>query len=177
MGGLSPATLVIKHALLATPSQRGRAVRLGVAVQDALLRNMGSEMVSTWGPERTARVGPIKESLSDGAILAAGTDIVRPLNPMTSVWGMVTRGTRSAGVQGPEHAIERQIAVELCTTAGACLYREEDRRGTVTPGRLADLVAYRAHPFEVGLHELADLTPVFPMVGGRPVHDPDGRLS
>ena len=31
--------------------------------------------------------------------------MARPLNPMTNVWGMVTRGTKSAGVQGPEHAI------------------------------------------------------------------------
>jgi hypothetical protein len=52
-----------------------------------------------------ARVTPLDEWLAAGASLAAGTDIARPFNPMTNVWGMVTRGTKAAGVQGPEHKI------------------------------------------------------------------------
>ena len=64
---------------------------------------MGSEMLITWGPERTSRVNPLDEWLAAGAALAAGTDLVRPFNPMTTVWGMVTRGTKSAGIQDPEH--------------------------------------------------------------------------
>ena len=94
---------------------------------------------------------------------------------MTNVWGMVTRGTNSAGVQGPEHAIDRHTAIELYTTAGARLDREEQRRGTLGPGRLADIVAY-ADPLRVDLDHLADLTPTFTIVGGRVVHDPDGLL-
>jgi predicted amidohydrolase YtcJ len=39
--------------------------------------------------------------------------MARPFNPMTDVWGMVTRGTKSAGVQGPEHAIGVATALEL----------------------------------------------------------------
>ena len=107
-GPLPPWTLVIEHALLAMPAQRERAVRggFGVTVQHALLWNMGSEMLTTWGPERTRRVNPLDEWLAAGADLAAGTDIARPFNPMTNVWGMVTRGTKSAGIQGPEHAID-----------------------------------------------------------------------
>lgn len=100
-----------------------------VTVQHPLLWNMASEMLTAWGPQRTARVSPIDQWLAAGAIVAAGTDIVRPFNPMTNVWGMVTRGTRSAGVQGPEHAISRQAALELYTIASARLDREGERRG------------------------------------------------
>jgi predicted amidohydrolase YtcJ len=172
--GLAPATLVIEHALVVGAEQQARAVRLGVGitVQHTLLWNMGSEMLTTWGAERTARVGPIDEWLSRGAILAAGTDIVGPFNPMTNVWGMVTRGTRAAGIQGPEHAISRPAALELYTIAGARLDREADRRGAIAPGYLADLVAYDANPYTVGLDVLAELTPRLTLVGGRPVHDP-----
>lgn len=178
-GPLPPATLVVEHALVAEPARQARAVRLGVGVtvQHTLLWNLGSEMLTTWGPQRTARANSIDQWLAADAILAAGTDLTRPFNPLTSVWGMVTRATRAAGVQGPEHAIDRGTAIELSTAAGARLDREADRRGTIAPGRLADLVAYPADPFTVDIHKLPELTPALTMVGGRAVYDPDGRVG
>jgi predicted amidohydrolase YtcJ len=74
---------------------------------------MASEMLLTWGAERTRNVSPLDQWLAAGSGLAAGTDITRPFNPMTNVWGMATRGTRSAGIQWPEHAIDVPIAVRL----------------------------------------------------------------
>jgi predicted amidohydrolase YtcJ len=179
VGPLPPWTLVIEHGLLADAEQRARAVRggFGIAVQHPILWNMGSEMLVTWGPERTRRVNPLDEWLAAGADLAAGTDVVRPFNPMTNVWGMVTRGTKSAGVQGPEHAIDTATALELYTLGTARLNHEQDRLGSITPGKLADLVAYSADPLTADPDDLAELTPTFTIVGGRAVHDPDGILS
>jgi predicted amidohydrolase YtcJ len=179
VGPLPPWTLVIEHALLSDPSQRARAVNggFGITVQHALLWNMGREMIATWGPERTNNVNPLDEWLELGASLAAGTDVVKPLNPMTNVWGMVTRGTRAAGIQGPEHAIPVEAALELYTMGTARLNGEADRRGSVAPGKLADLVAYDEDPFDVDVDRLHDLEPVFTVVGGRVVHDPQRRLS
>jgi predicted amidohydrolase YtcJ len=51
---------------------------------------------------------------------------------MTNVWGMVTRGTKSAGIQGPEHAISVGTALELYTLGTAALDHEQDRLGSVT---------------------------------------------
>jgi predicted amidohydrolase YtcJ len=176
---LPPWTLVIEHALLSDAEQRARAVRggFGVTVQHPLLWNMGSEMLVTWGPERTRRVNPLDEWLAAGADLAAGTDLVRPFNPMTSVWGMVTRGTKAAGIQGSEHAIDVGTALELYTMGTARLDHEQDRLGSITPGKLADLVAYPIDPFTADPDDLAQLTPTFAIVGGHAVHDPDGMLS
>jgi hypothetical protein len=57
----------------------------GVTVQHALLWNMGSEMLVTWGAERTRRVNPLDAWLAAGADLAAGTDMAGyPLDPMTA---------------------------------------------------------------------------------------------
>jgi hypothetical protein len=139
-----PSTPPRSATLLSDPAQRERAVRggFGITVQHALLWNMGGEMLRTWGPQRTGRVSPLDEWLALGAGLAAGTDIVRPFNPMTNVWGMVTRGTRSAGIQGPEHAIDVATALRLYTLGSAACNGEADRLGSVTPGKLADLVAY-----------------------------------
>jgi predicted amidohydrolase YtcJ len=179
VGQLPPWTLVVEHALLSDAAQRERAVRggFGITVQHPLLWNMGSEMLVTWGPERTREVNPLDQWLGLGADLAAGTDIVRPFNPMTSIWGMVTRGTKSAGIQGPGHAIGVAAALELYTMGTARLNDEADRLGSITPGKLADLVAYPADPLTAGTDDLPALTPAFTIVGGRAVHDPGGLLG
>jgi predicted amidohydrolase YtcJ len=148
-----------------------------VTVQHSLLWNMGSEMLATWGPDRTRQVNPVDEWLAAGASLAAGTDIARPFNPMTSVWGMITRGTKAAGVQGPEHTIDLATALRLHTMGTAALDHEPDRLGSITPGKLADLVAYPLDPLTADPDDLAELTPAFTIVGGRAVHDPDSLLA
>ena len=167
-GNLPPWTLVIEHALLSNAATRARAVRggFGVTVQHPLLWNMGSEMLTAWGPDRTSQVGPLDEWLAAGASLAAGTDIARPFNPMTAVWGMVTRGTKSAGIQGPAHAIDVATALELYTMGSARLNDEADHLGTISPGKLADLVAYPADPFTADTDVLAALGPPSPSSAG-----------
>jgi len=179
VGPVPPWTLVIEHALLSDAAQRDRAVRdgFGVTVQYPLLWNMGSEMLVTWGPERTRQVTPLAQWVGAGASLAAGTDIVRPFNPMTNVWGMVTRGTKSAGIQGPEHAIDVGTALRLYTMGTAALNHDQERLGSITPGKLADLVGYPVDPLAADPDDLAELTPAFTMVGGRVTHDPDKRLT
>jgi predicted amidohydrolase YtcJ len=178
-GPVPPWTLVIEHAMLSDAALRDRAVRdgFGVTVQHPVLWNMGSEMLATWGPERTRQVTPLDQWVAAGADLAAGTDLVRPFNPMTNVWGMVTRGTKSAGIQGPEHAISVSTALELYTMGTAALNHEQDRLGSVTPGKLADLVAYPVDPLTADPDALAELTPTFTIVGGHATHDPDKRLA
>jgi len=179
VGPLPPWTLVIEHGMLSDAGLRDRAVRGGfnVTVQHPVLWNMASEMLVTWGPERTSRVTPLDQWLAVGADLAAGTDIVRPFNPMTNVWGMVTRATKSAGVQGPEHAISVGTALELYTVGTAALNHEQDRLGSITPGKLADLVGYPVDPLAADPDDLAELTPAFTMAGGQVTHDPDKRLA
>jgi len=148
-----------------------------VTVQHPILWNMASEMLIRWGPERTAQINPLDQWLALGADLAAGTDLVRPFNPMTAVWGMVTRGTKAAGIQGQEHAIDVGTALRLYTMGTASLNKEQDRLGSITPGKLADLVAYPLDPLSVDPDALPHLVPTFTVVGGKPKHDPDRRLA
>jgi predicted amidohydrolase YtcJ len=146
-------------------------------VQHALLWNKGREMPVTWGPERTRQVNPLAEWLALGASLAAGTDIVRPFNPMTNVWGMVTRGTKAAGIQGSEHAIGVADALRLYTLGTAALNGDAGKLGSIRPGKLADLAGYPVDPMTADPDDLAGLTPAFTVVGGKSVHDPDKRLA
>jgi len=86
---------------------------------------------------------------------------------------MVTRVTLKAGIQGPEYAIDQYTALQLYTVAGAQLNGESHRRGTLEPRRLADLVAFRSNPITCPIDDLPSLRPVFTMVGGRAVYDPE----
>ena len=101
----------------------------------------------------------------------------RPVNPMLTMWGMVTRETRDAGVQGANESVDRLAALELLTSAGARFTGEIDRRGTLKTGKLADLVAYEKDPFTVPLNELPELRPALTIVGGRTTHDPAEPLA
>jgi predicted amidohydrolase YtcJ len=178
--GLKPGTLVIEHAFLADATQRARASRLGVGitVQQPLLYAQGAQLLAGWGKERTGQILPIRGWLEAGAQVSAGTDSPpTSFDPMQAVWGMVTRGTKQVGVQGPEQAIDQYTAMQLYTAASAQLNWESERRGTIQPRRLADLAAYRTDPITCPVDQLLGLRPVFTMVGGRAVYDPESMFS
>ena len=97
--GLPPGTLVIEHAFLADAQTRARAVRLGVGitVQHPLLYSLGGNLVRYWGPDRASQVMPVRAWVDEGALIAAGSDAnVGFFDPLLSIWGLVTRGTRTA---------------------------------------------------------------------------------
>lgn len=66
--------------------------------------------------------------------------------------------------------------MQLYTAAGARLNGESHRRGTLQPGRLADLVAFRSDPITCPIDDLPSLRPVFTLVGGRAVYDPEALI-
>lgn len=178
--GLKPGTLVIEHAFLADAAQRARAIRLGVGitVQHPLLYAQGAALVAKWGRERASQILPIGAWVKEGAQVSAGSDSPpSAYDPLLSVWGMVTRGTNQVGIQGAEYAIDRYTAIELYTAASAQLHWESQRRGTIHPRRLADLVAYRTDPITCPVDQLLGLRPVFTMVGGRAVYDLESMFS
>ena len=177
---LPPGWLTIEHAFFADAVQRRRAIDLGVSitVQHPLLYALGGNMVVYWGEARTAEVFPLREWVEEGALVAAGTDSgPAPWDPLLSIWGMVTRGTRVAGRPGPGHAIDRRTAWWLYTVAGARLFGDGDVRGDLSIGRLADLVAFPRDPLTCPIDDLPALRPAFTLLSGAPVFDAEGRLA
>jgi predicted amidohydrolase YtcJ len=175
--GLPAGTLAIEHAFLAEQTQRSRAVAMGVriTVQHALLWQLATNLIQYWGPERTRNVMPVRAWLEENALLSAGTDYpIGFFEPVRSICGMVTRQTKEQGVQGPEYAIERYDAARLCTVAGASLIDESNRLGMLSPGLLADIVAFHTDPLTCSVDDLPGLKPALTMVGGSAVYDPEG---
>ena len=171
--------LAIEHAFFADAQTRRRAIDLGipVTVQPALLYALAGNMLTHWGPDRTARVMPVAEWLEEGGELAGGSDCnVAPFDPLLAIWAFVTRGTKMTGIQGVRSAIDRRTAFRLYTTDAARLTGEEHFRGRLAVGQAADLVAFRDDPLTCDLDDLPNLSPVLTMVGGRGSYDPEGLL-
>jgi predicted amidohydrolase YtcJ len=177
--GLPQGTLVIEHAFLADAQARARAVRLGVGitVQHPLLYSLGGNLVRYWGPERASQVMPVRAWVDEGALIAAGSDCnVSFFDPLLSVWGLVTRGTRTVGVQGPRYRLDTYTAIRLYTEAGGRLLRE-DRVGILAPGAFGDVVGFRGDLLDCAVDDLPSQQPALTLVGGRPVYDPEGLLG
>jgi predicted amidohydrolase YtcJ len=168
--GLAAGSLALEHAFLADRTQRSRAISMGVhvTVQHPLLYALGAQLLDYWGADRTRQVMPVKAWLDEGADLSAGTDYpVGSYDPMESIWGMVTRQTKTNGVQGPEYAIDVRTAIDLYTASGAALDGEGATRGTLEPGKIADIIAYREDPFVCSVDALRSLPVCLTLVGGR----------
>ena len=121
--------------------------------------------------ERQEEFLPQRALLEAGLPLAAGSDNI-PVSLFTAVWASVAREERTTGrAIGPGQALSRLQALETVTRNGAFLSFEEDRKGTLAPGRYADLAVLDADPLTVPLEALGQVHAELTLVGGRAVHD------
>lgn len=147
-------------------------------MQYPLLWQLGANVRRYWGDDRANGVFPLRSWVREGATVAAGSDtFVAPWDPLLSIWGMVTRGTAVAGTLGPHEALDRSTAFELYTRRAAELVGDADRRGTLAPGHLADVVAFTGDPLTCEIDDLPSLQPSFTLLGGQPCFDPNGLLG
>lgn len=115
-------------------------------------------------------VVPHRSLLDLGIPVAAGTDNI-PYDPAFTLWCMATRHERHHNrVLGPGQRLSGTEALRLMTEAGARLTFEEDRKGTITPGKFADLAVLSDDPTTADPEALKDLRCHATLVGGRVVH-------
>ncbi|MEP6999475.1 MAG: amidohydrolase family protein, partial [bacterium] len=118
---------------------------------------------------RLAHNNPIATPMSRGIFMAFSSDIL-PIGPMVGLYAAVTRKGKSGTVYGAEERVTRLRALEAYTRGGAYLTREEQRKGTIEPGKLADVIVLSADlltiPPERILTTRVDLT----VLGGKVVY-------
>jgi hypothetical protein len=96
-------------------------------------------------------------------------------NPWHGIYTMVTRRGRSGGFAGPaEEAIDVATAIRSYTHHGAWSAFEEDRAGSLEPGKLGDLGVYADDPLTMPVEDLPSLVTDLTVVGGRVVHGGEG---
>ena len=93
------------------------------------------------------------------------------MNPFYAVWTCVTRRERTSGkVIGPDQRLSRIDALRMITSHGAWLSFEEDIKGTLTPGKFADIAVLSDDPLTVEDEALPNIHALLTLVGGKPVH-------
>jgi predicted amidohydrolase YtcJ len=159
----------IEHLFIGRPDHYPRIRALGVVVsaQDHLYLAAPS-MAKYWGRERAEQVTPVRTFLDERLLVAAGTDSpVIPYNPFWSMYHFITRDTISDGVYGANQRITREEALRLYTINNARLTFEENIKGSIEAGKLADLVILSADFLTVPEREIQSIKPVATMVGGK----------
>ena len=163
----------IEHAFIGRPDHlpRIKALGLALAVQNHLYL-AGPSLVSYWGPVRAGLTTPVRLYLDAGVPVSSGTDApVVPYPPLWTLYHFITRDTIAGGVLGADQRITREEALRLATTGNAWLTMEEDEKGSIEPGKLADLVLLSEDPLTCPAPALRDAQVLMTIVGGRIVHD------
>ena len=127
------------------------------------------------GKERAKTTYAFRSLLDSGATLAFGTDwTVAPLNPMLSVYAAATRRTldgKNPDGWIPEQKISVEEAVRAYTVGSAFAEFQEKVKGTITPGKLADLVILSRDIFTTDPNEIENVRVVLTIMDGRVVYE------
>jgi predicted amidohydrolase YtcJ len=165
---------VLIHASLILPEQMDRAKRLGVRVdmQNVFMWDKAATVERFLGKAVADRALPTKTLIDKLGIdsLGAGTDFpVNPINPFINMYIMVTRKDPNGRVYGAGEAISREQALRLYTSAASHYMFEEDRKGSIEPGKLADLAVLSADLMTVPEEQIKDIKADLTVVGGKVV--------
>jgi predicted amidohydrolase YtcJ len=155
------------------PDQLPRYAELGFSPSFFTLHTFfwGEEHTANLGPERAAFISPMKSAIRHGLVCSNHTDFsVCPMDPMRVMWSAVTRRSRAGTVIGPDERIDRWESLKALTINAAWQIREEDRKGTLTPGKLADLVILDADPLTVETDKILDIQVIETLKEGKSVY-------
>jgi hypothetical protein len=133
----------------------------------------GEYFVNRYGADAAAHSPPIRKMLAMGLPVGAGTDATRvaSYNPWMSLYWLVTGRTVGGLELYPEsNRLDRAEALRRYTVGSAWFSGEDDVKGTLAPGQLADLAVLSADYFSVPDEEIKSIESVLTIVGGRVVH-------
>jgi predicted amidohydrolase YtcJ len=113
---------------------------------------------SVLGAVRADRISPTRSALDRGIPFTIHNDApVTPPIPIDLMWSTVNRRTRSDDILGPAQRVDAYQAIKALTLNAAHQYFEESSKGSITPGKLADLVILSANPITMEPEQLRDI--------------------
>ncbi len=172
--GLKDHRFRIVHAGISTPGLQKRMRELDVVIDGnpPFVYWIGS-WFAKYGPDRVRWSYPARSYLENGIVEAAGSDVpVTPLSPWWGIWAAVARREMESGqILAPEERISVHQALALYTRNGAYAGFEENSKGSLEPGKLADFVVIDRDVLTVPTDELKDVQVLQTFVGGRKIYD------
>lgn len=127
----------------------------------------GDVHLKNLGTERGARISPVKSALERGLPYNFHQDcpVLKP-DMMQTVWCAVNRRTKKGVKIGEEQCVSVFEALKGITINAAYAYHEEEKKGTIEAGKLADLVILEKNPLKVDKMELKDIAVAETIKGG-----------
>jgi hypothetical protein len=156
----------IEHFEMASGPILERAAMLGLAISvqpafDAAWGFPGGLYEQGLGAERAASMNPFRDLIMRGLEVGAGSD-----SPITAIDPMVGIAAFESH-HDPAQRLTRAEAVRVYTNGSARLAHQEDKKGSLEPGRHADLVVYDVDP--MGVPTVEGVRPILTVSLGREV--------
>ena len=158
----------IEHASIMTPELLERAKKAGVIlVFHSYMWEHGDKLAS-YGPKRLAMMHAYRTAIDMGIHVAGHSDsTVSAAYPLLRMQDMVTRQGEDGREYGPNQRVTVDEAIRVWTLDGAYATFEENSKGSITPGKLADFVVLRADPRKVRPREIKDIVIESTWIGGK----------
>jgi predicted amidohydrolase YtcJ len=161
---------IIAHIENATPQtfQRMKKLGMGWAVQDRLYFE-GDVWPRVMGNDAATQAPPISEGIKAGLIVAGGTDGPRlaPYNPFVTLEWLVTGKTvKGTSIRSKQYSATREQALRIHTFNSAWMAGDENKRGTLEPGKWADLVVLSDDYLTVPESNISKIKALMTIVGG-----------
>ncbi len=166
----------VEHAQNVRPEDVPRFARLGVvaSMQPSHCSGDFGFVRARLGPARLREAYPWRSLLRAGAAVAFGSDFpIESMDPRAGLYAALTRlGWDGAGEPlVPEERLTLAEAIDLYTRGAAYAEHEEERKGTLEPGKLADLVVFGEDPFLLSPRDLLTVPIDCTIMGGRIVYE------
>ncbi|MGP1395519.1 MAG: amidohydrolase [Inquilinaceae bacterium] len=152
--------------------ERVKALGGGIATQHRMAFQ-GEYFVDRYGAEAARATPPIARMLAMDVPVGGGTDATRvaSYDPWVALYWLTTGKTLGGlPLYGNDNVLSREDALRIWTQGSAWFSGEQDVKGTLAPGRYADLAVLSADYMAVPPEEIRHLNAVLTMVGGRVVY-------
>jgi predicted amidohydrolase YtcJ len=164
----------IEHCGICRPDIIERIARMGVVPvsQPVFIIEYGDGFIQHLGMERAQLTYPFRSFLDQNIKLVFSSDCpVSHFNPLKSIQAAVTERTGSGASYALEEAVSVEEALEMFTVAGAYATFEEDIKGQIKRGMLADFTLLADDPREVDPMSLSELPVSATIIGGEIVYE------
>jgi predicted amidohydrolase YtcJ len=164
----------IEHCSVCPPSSAKRLAALGIMVvtQPSFIYYSGDRYLQTVPPEELKHLYPIKTLLNSGVKVAASSDCpISPANPLMGIYAATSRMTETSARVLPEEKITPDEALRMYGENAASAIFDEGTKGSIVPGKLADLVLLNGDPTKVPIDEIKDIKVEMTILNGEVVWD------
>ena len=168
---------VLIHGQLLGIDQLDKVKELGIIPSFFVshVYHWGDIHVNNFGFERAESISPAESSLNKAITFTFHQDspVIEP-NMFETIWCAVTRKTKNGLVLGERERINVMEAIKAVTKNAAYQYFEENKKGSITEEKRADLVVLDRNPFEVDIEEIKNIQVLETIKDGKVVYSRDG---